>query len=175
MRCMENKSVSDCSDLTGAAVQVRLAGPLFAALENWRRAQPQITPRSWALRQLLERALADDRRPGEVVYPMSERRRLPMRRMAVALELEHGGHRFRLQIGRYADGALGEVFVDMHKGGSTLDAFAADAAILISLLLQYGASPAEIGHALRRAPNGDPASLIGAVVDRLRAVETTGW
>src|SRR5262245_29550115 len=105
----------------------------------------------------------------------SSRRRLPMRRMAVALELEHGGHRFRLQIGRYADGALGEVFVDMHKGGSTLDAFAADAAILISLLLQYGASPAEIGHALRRAPNGDPASLIGAVVDRLRAVETTAW
>src|SRR5262245_24977986 len=100
MRCMENKFVSDCSDLMGAAVQVRLAGPLFAALENWRRAQPQITPRSWALRQLLERALADDRRPGEVVYPMSERRRLPMRRMAVALEFEHGGHRFRLQIGR---------------------------------------------------------------------------
>jgi hypothetical protein len=106
---------------------------------------------------------------------MSERRRLPMRRMAVALELEYGGHRFRLQIGRYADGALGEVFVDMHKGGSTLDAFAADVAILISLLLQYGASPAEIGHALRRAPNGDPASLIGAVTDRLRAVEATAW
>src|SRR5262245_55089817 len=101
---------------------------------------------------------------------MSERHRLPMRRMAVALDLEHGGHRFRLQIGRYADGALAEVFVDMHKGGSTLDAFAADAAILISLLLQYGASPAEIGHALRRAPNGEPASLIGAVVDLLRAL-----
>jgi hypothetical protein len=48
-----------------------------------------------------------------------------MRRGAVALELEHGGHRFRLQIGRYPDGALGEVFVDMHKGGSTLDALAA--------------------------------------------------
>jgi ribonucleoside-diphosphate reductase alpha chain len=167
--------MSDSSDRTGAAVQVRLEGPLFAELENWRRAQSKIIPRSWALRELLERALADGRRSGEIVYPMSERRRLPMRRMAVALELEHGGHRFRLQIGRYADGALGEVFVDMHKGGSTLDAFAADVAILISLLLQYGASPAEIGHALRRAPNGDPASLIGAVTDRLRAVEATAW
>jgi hypothetical protein len=90
-----------------------------------------------------------------------------MRRGAVALELEHGGHRFRLQIGRYPDGALGEVFVDMHKGGSTLDALAADAAIVVSLLLQHGASAAEIGHALRRAPNGEPATLIGAVVDRL--------
>jgi hypothetical protein len=38
---------------------------------------------------------------------------------------------------------------------------------LISLLLQRGAMPAEIGHALRRAPNGTAASLIGAVVDRL--------
>jgi len=99
---------------------------------------------------------------------MSERRRLPMRRMAVALELEHRGHRFRLQAGAYVDGTLGEVFLDAAKQNSALDAFAADAAILISLLLQYGASPAEIGHTLRRAPNGEPASLIGAVVDRLR-------
>ncbi len=92
-----------------------------------------------------------------------------MRRGAAALDLEHGGHRFRLQIGRYPDGVLGEVFVDMHKGGSTLDALAADAAILISLLLQHGASPAEIGHALRHAPDGAPASLVGAVADLFRA------
>ena len=50
------------SGVTGAAVQVRLDGPLLAEVENWRRAQPKIIPRSWALRQLLERALADDRR-----------------------------------------------------------------------------------------------------------------
>ncbi len=53
--------MSDSSDMTGAAVQVRLKGPLFAELENWRRTQPRIIPRSWALRQLLERALACDR------------------------------------------------------------------------------------------------------------------
>jgi hypothetical protein len=35
------------------------------------------------------------------------------------------------------------------------------------LLLQHGATPAEIGHALRRAPDGTAASLVGAVVDRL--------
>ena len=55
------------SDVTGAAVQVRLEGHLFAELENWRRAQPKIIPRSWALRQLLVRALAADRRSGEAV------------------------------------------------------------------------------------------------------------
>ena len=57
----------DSADVTGAAVQVRLDGPLFVALEDWRRAQPKIVPRSWALKQLLERALADCKRRG--VWP----------------------------------------------------------------------------------------------------------
>jgi hypothetical protein len=48
----------------------------------------------------------------------------------------------------------------------------ADAAILLSLLLQQGTSLAEIGHALRRSPNGEPASLIGAAVDGLNAAQS---
>ena len=59
---METNHMSNSADVTGAAVQVRLDGPLFAELENWRRAQPKIVPRSWALKQLLERALADCKR-----------------------------------------------------------------------------------------------------------------
>jgi hypothetical protein len=98
---------------------------------------------------------------------MTLRRRLPQRRGAIAVELEHAGHRFRMQIGCFPDGALGEVFLDAAKQNSALDAFAADAAILLSLLLQYGATLGEIGHALRRAPDGTAASLVGAVVDRL--------
>jgi hypothetical protein len=42
-----------------AAVQVRLEGPLYQALENWRRSRAKIPPRSEALRELLERALAE--------------------------------------------------------------------------------------------------------------------
>src|SRR5262249_47530759 len=99
------------------------------------------------------------------------RRKLPQRRGALAIEFEHAGHRFRMQIGCFPDGALGEVFLDATKQNSMLDAFAADAAILLSLLLQHGVTPDEIGHALRRCPNGAPASLIGAVVDELHATE----
>jgi hypothetical protein len=99
------------------------------------------------------------------------RRKLPQRRGAIAFEIEHAGHRFRMQAGHFPDGALGEVFLDATKQNSALDAFAADAAILVSLLLQHGVTPAEIGHALRRSPNGAPASLIGAVVDELHAME----
>ena len=102
---------------------------------------------------------------------MTARRRLPYRRSAVALKIEHAGHRYRMHVGHFPDGAIGEVFIDSAKQNSALDAFGADAAILISLLLQHGATPAEIGHALRRSPDGAPASLIGAAVDRLAALE----
>ena len=102
---------------------------------------------------------------------MTARRRLPHRRGAVALDIEHAGHCYRMHVGYFPDGAVGEVFVDATKQNSTLDALAADAAVLLSLLLQHGASPAEIGHTLRRSPNGAPASLIGAVVDELHTME----
>ena len=102
---------------------------------------------------------------------MTARRRLPHRRGAIALDIEHAGHRYRMHVGYFPDGAVGEVFVDATKQNSTLDALAADAAVLLSLLLQHGALPAEIGHALRPSPNGAPARLIGAVVDELHATE----
>ena len=104
---------------------------------------------------------------------MTERKRLPYRRSAVAFELEHAGLRFRMHVGHFSDGAIGEIFIDSTKQNSALDALASDAAILISLLLQHGATPAEIGHALRRFPDGAPASLIGAAVDRLAALQST--
>jgi hypothetical protein len=102
---------------------------------------------------------------------MTARRRLPPRRGAVAVDIEHAGHRYRMHVGYFPDGAVGEVFLDATKQNSMLDAFAADVGILLSLLLQYGAPPAEIGHALRRSPNGAPASLIGAVVDELHVTK----
>jgi hypothetical protein len=96
-----------------------------------------------------------------------ERQRLPNRRGAVASNFQHGELHYRAQVGFFDDGRAAELFLDAGKQNSALDAFAADAAILISLLLQRGATVAEIGHALRRTPNGEPASLIGAAVDEL--------
>jgi hypothetical protein len=43
---------------TGSAVQVRISGPLFERLENWRRSQVKIPARSEALRSLIEQALS---------------------------------------------------------------------------------------------------------------------
>jgi hypothetical protein len=39
----------------GAAVQVRLSGSELDSLENWRRAQEKIPPRSEALREAIRR------------------------------------------------------------------------------------------------------------------------
>ena len=58
VQCMR-RNMSDI-DKTSAAVQVRLRGPLYQVLENWRRSQPKIPPRSEALRELLARALEQD-------------------------------------------------------------------------------------------------------------------
>jgi hypothetical protein len=41
-----------------AAVQLRL-GSLFDLVENWRRSQAKIPPRSEAIRELVRRAIAD--------------------------------------------------------------------------------------------------------------------
>jgi hypothetical protein len=76
-----------------------------------------------------------------------------------------------MQVGCFPDGALAEIFLNTTKQSSDLDAFAADIGILLSLLLQVGVTPAEIGHALRRAPDGTAASLIGAVVDWLSVTD----
>jgi metal-responsive CopG/Arc/MetJ family transcriptional regulator len=41
----------------GVAIQVRIEAQLFHQLENWRRSQAAIPPRSQAIRQLIEEAL----------------------------------------------------------------------------------------------------------------------
>jgi hypothetical protein len=40
-----------------AAIQVRVDGPIFVLIENWRRSQSKIPSRSEALRQLVELGL----------------------------------------------------------------------------------------------------------------------
>ncbi len=51
--------MQDTPKENAGAVFVRLRGPLFDQLEDWRRSQAAIPSRSEALRALIERALAD--------------------------------------------------------------------------------------------------------------------
>jgi ribonucleoside-diphosphate reductase alpha chain len=68
----------------------------------------------------------------------SVRRRLPRKRDGFTQEARIAGQKIFVRTGEYEDGSLGEIFIDMHKAGSTmrgmLDAFA----VAVSLGLQYG-------------------------------------
>jgi hypothetical protein len=68
---------------------------------------------------------------------MTGRARLPNRRLAESFELEVGGLRYKVTIGRFPDGSLAECFVSNHKAGNASDVSARDSGILVSLLLQH--------------------------------------
>jgi len=95
------------------------------------------------------------------------RNRLPNRRANETIAFERDGSRYRLSIGYFPDGTVGEVFLNADRGDSFLDVLASDAAILASLALQHGCSLETITHALKRDARGLAASPIGAALDRI--------
>ncbi len=66
------------------------------------------------------------------------RRRLPKKRAGFTQEAKIAGHKLYLRTGEYEDGALGEIFVDMHKEGAAYRSLMNCFAIAVSLGLQYG-------------------------------------
>ena len=66
------------------------------------------------------------------------REKLPNRRMGYTQKASVGGHKVYLKTGEYADGRVGEIFIDMHKEGAAFRAMMNNFAIAISLGLQYG-------------------------------------
>jgi ribonucleoside-diphosphate reductase alpha chain len=73
--------------------------------------------------------------PGEITH---ERRRLPERRKGYIQKSVVGGHKVYLHTGEYDDGALGEIFIDLHKEGAAFRSLMNNFAISISIGLQYG-------------------------------------
>jgi ribonucleoside-diphosphate reductase alpha chain len=73
-----------------------------------------------------------------VVRYLAKRHKLPQRRAGYTQKAVIGGHKVYLRTGEYADGQLGEIFVDMHKEGAAFRSLMNCFAIAISLGLQYG-------------------------------------
>ena len=69
---------------------------------------------------------------------LSERKRLPLRRKGYTQKAIIGGHKVYLRTGEYEDGAIGEIFIDMHKEGAAFRAMMNNFAIAVSIGLQYG-------------------------------------
>jgi hypothetical protein len=103
---------------------------------------------------------------------MTNRQRLQQRRSLETVAIEVQGQRFKVGLGRAVNvdargraiapaGPIVEVWLNAQKVNSLADVMASDAAILISLLMQYGHPASEIVASLKRTPDGSPASPIG--------------
>jgi ribonucleoside-diphosphate reductase alpha chain len=91
-----------------------------------------------------------------IVY-QTVRRRLPDRRSGYTQKARIGGHKVYLRTGEYEDGALGEIFLDMHKEGAAFRSLMNCFAIAVSLGLQHGVPLEEYVDAFvftRFEPNG---------------------
>jgi ribonucleoside-diphosphate reductase alpha chain len=94
----------------------------------------------------------------KIVYRyIAHRRRLPDRRAGYTQKARIGNHKVYLRTGEYEDGALGEIFLDMHKEGAAFRSMTNCFAIAISLGLQHGVPLEEFVDAFlftRFEPNG---------------------
>ena len=94
----------------------------------------------------------------KIIYKeMATKKSLPNRRTGFTQKTNIGGHKVYLRTGEYADGTLGEIFIDMHKEGAAYRALMNCFSIAISISLQYGVPLEEFVDAFtftRFEPNG---------------------
>ncbi len=99
-----------------------------------------------------------------------ERQPLSSRRKNQSIELAFEGVRYQITIGFYQNGRIGEVWLNGPRPDSALYHITQDACVLISHLLQRFASPHALFDSLPRAPDGSPASVIGAIIELLMSL-----
>jgi hypothetical protein len=101
---------------------------------------------------------------------MTNRRTLPNRRACETFDLDFGGlaRAHTVTIGFYDDGSIGEVFINGGKSGEQVEAIARDAAVILSMALQFGVDLANVKSAITRDGLDDAQSIIGVVVDQIQ-------
>jgi hypothetical protein len=100
-------------------------------------------------------------------FVMSDRERLPDRRVSELVDFEHGGRKWTATFGRFADGRIAEVFLDAPKE-SPLVELAQDGALAASLALQSGCPLETLRHALSGREAG-PLRIALALIDAYQA------
>jgi hypothetical protein len=103
---------------------------------------------------------------------MSERQALPAARGQITLatnwpvDVASG---YKISYGLFSDGRPAELFIATNKASSDAESIARDAAIMISIALQYGARFDDLRVAVTRDAGGRPASIIGHALDLVAA------
>jgi hypothetical protein len=105
---------------------------------------------------------------------MSEREQLPKRRRSESFAFEDGNIQCRVQVSRFVDGRPGEIFIDAGKIGSGVQVTVHDAAVAVSIGLQYGVPLVVFQHAMLKLPSGESASVIGRALDLVAGASPVG-
>ncbi|MAN73147.1 MAG: hypothetical protein CME85_08260 [Henriciella sp.] len=134
----------DASDWTPDAREAALSAGIAIHLGALpREEEGKASDRMTAVFELAEELQAEEARamqagaaPGTATG--AQRTRLPDRRKGYIQKSTVGGHKVYLHTGEFDDGALGEIFIDMHKEGAAFRSMMNNFAIAVSLGLQYG-------------------------------------
>lgn len=94
------------------------------------------------------------------------RNRLPNRRESRTLDVWHNNERYHVSFSR-AGTRIAEIFLHGPKIGSQLDAIAYDIGVALSVALQHGSTVEELLNSAARLEDGQPASIVGAVLAAL--------
>ncbi len=89
------------------------------------------------------------------------------RRFCETFTLPNG---YSATVGRYDDGRAGEVSIDGPKAGSDAQTAAKDAAVVLSMALQFGVPVDALRNAISRNTAGRPQGVVGVVLDALAEV-----
>ena len=98
----------------------------------------EAAPRTAPRRFDAERETPSARIVEKIVERERSRHKLPDRRKGYIQKAAVGGHKVYIHTGEYGDGALGEIFIDMHKEGAAFRSLMNNFAIAVSIGLQYG-------------------------------------
>ena len=96
---------------------------------------------------------------------------LPQRRRSDTVTYMVGGLVYNGSIDFYADGRIGEIFLDCSKSGTEAQIASRDSAIIASFALQHGASLNSLRSALTRRPDGSAEGPLGVLLDLLQEEE----
>ena len=107
---------------------------------------------------------------------MHMREHLPARRQSETFDFDVPAGttalRYTATVGYYANGHIGELFLNNCKSNSAADSNARDAAIAFSFAVQHGADPHAIRRALCRDSHGHASGPLGAALDLLLGDES---
>lgn len=102
------------------------------------------------------------------------RETLPERRRSETLKLTHlnpntgfAEHEYYATIGYYDDGRPGEIFLDWRDMSATLANLARDAALIMSIAIQYGVPIEAMRKSVGRTDAGLPHTVMGTALDLL--------